>query len=442
VSAHNQQGNEPELSETITTGLLFSLTTSTLIAVALFILASPVATYFLQQPELAQLLRVASFSVIGAALVSSSNAVFIGYMRPGLQNITTILSAILRGITSAALVILGLGPLGAIIGYASGYLIVGASALVFAIFYLRASGVKREHVSMEELKILLRFGLPIYLSNLIAGGLGQILNSLMVLYVGNPEIGSYGAALNFTFLISFLTVPIQTTIYPLFSRIKRDSPNLKNAYENAVKYSTLVALPGALALMGLSNPVIQTIYGDKFPGAALYLSIYMVTYIPIGVGSSCQMYLLNSQGETGVNMWKNVISLALGAPLAFLLIPRFGIIGLIASTIASGIIPTIYGHIWIKRHLKLMFEGKSSARIYLSSIVALVATVAIQYAMPGVYLVKLVTGGMTFAVVYLLVLKVTHTLGKPDYDLFRSILGSTGPLSNILMRLLKIYENL
>ena len=74
--------------------------------------------------------------------------------------------------------------------------------------------------------------------------------------------------------------------------------------------------------------------------------------------------------------------------------------------------------------------------------IALVTTVAIQYIIPDVYIIKLITGGMTFAIVYFGVLKVTHTLSKTDYDLFRSILGSTGPLSNILMRLLKIYENL
>ena len=132
--------------------------------------------------------------------------------------------------------------------------------------------------------------------------------------------------------------------------------------------------------MNLSVPLIQTLYADKFPGAAVYLAVYMVTYIPIGVGSSCQGLLLNSQGETGVNMWKNAMALALGAPLALLLIPMFGIIGLIASTIISGILPTIYGHLWIKRHLKLTFDHRSSAKIYLSSAAAFTATLAIQRA--------------------------------------------------------------
>jgi hypothetical protein len=39
-------------------------------------------------------------------------------------------------------------------------------------------------------------------------------------------------------------------------------------------------------------------------------------------------------------------------------------------------------------------------------------------------------------------LKATHTLNEDDYQMFRSILGTTGPLSGPLLRLLAIYENI
>jgi O-antigen/teichoic acid export membrane protein len=52
-------------------------------------------------------------------------------------------------------------------------------------------------------------------------------------------------------------------------------------------------------------------------------------------------------------MWKNVLSLLIGAPLALILIPRFGILGLIASIIASAYPSIIYGHLIIKSKLSL-----------------------------------------------------------------------------------------
>ena len=127
VSLYHRDADESELSKTITTGLLFSLTVATIIAAALFLLASPISTYFLQQPDLDQQMRVVSFTLIGQTLLGAANAVFIGFMRTKLQNVTTILYSIIKGITSITLVLLGLGPMGAVIGHVSAYMIVGAS---------------------------------------------------------------------------------------------------------------------------------------------------------------------------------------------------------------------------------------------------------------------------------------------------------------------------
>ena len=268
------------------------------------------------------------------------------------------------------------------------------------------------------------------------------MSSLMVIYVSNSEIGNYGAAITFTILISFLISPIQTTIYPLFSKLKPGSTYLSHAYQNAVKYSSLVATPGALALIGLADPLITTIYGDKYPTAALYFAAYLLTYVTIGVGSSCQPSLLNSQGETKANMWKNILSLLTGAPLALILIPRFGILGLIASIIASAYPSIIYGHIYIKGKLGLTFDRASSVKIYLSSLAALAATLAILYIINLASIIELALGAITYLATYLLMLKATHTLNEADYQMFRSLLGTTGPLSRPLLKLLAIYKNI
>jgi hypothetical protein len=78
--------------------------------------------------------------------------------------------------------------------------------------------------------------------------------------------------------------------------------------------------------------------------------------------------------------------------------------------------------IWIKRHLNLAFEPTSSAKIYASSTAALAATLATQYLIPGGHILQLATGIIAFALVYFGALKITHTLTKQDYDMFRSIL--------------------
>ncbi len=56
--------------------------------------------------------------------------------------------------------------------------------------------------------------------------------------------------------------------------------------------------------------------------------------------------------------------------------------------------------------------------------------------------IELALGALTYLTTYLVMLKTTHTLNEDDYQIIRSILGTTGPLSRPLLRLLKIYQNL
>ena len=441
VSMYHIRGEEQQQNRTILTGLIFTLVTAVVISSVLFLFATPIAEVFLQQKDLDDLLRIASFTVIGQSLINATNAVFIGYMRIKLQNLTLIIYSVIKSLASSALVLLGFGLTGAIVGHVASYLIVGAVALIITLTYLRRD-IRSTHLSMATLRELLTFGAPIYLSNLIGGGLIQFTSSLMVLYVVNEEIGNYGAALTFTVLISFLITPIQTTIYPLFSKLERGSVNLSHAYKNAIKYSSLIATPGIFALIALANPLISSIYSSKYPTAALYFAAYLLTYTTIGVGGSCQASLLNSQGETRVNMWKNVLSLLAGAPLALVLIPRFGILGLIVSVIVSAFPSLIYGHIFIRDKLGLTFDRASSLKIYASSLVALVATYIFLIVIHLASLLELFLGAFVYLAVYILMLKITRSLNEDDFQMFRSILGTTGPLSRPLIRLLSIYEKI
>ena len=441
VSMYHSRGDMPRQSGTIVTGLALSLTTAVFLSAVLYLLATPIAAAFLQQGELDQVLRVASFAVIGQALINATNSVFIGYMRVNLQNLTQIVYSILKGVSSSALVVLGFGLGGAVVGQVASYLIAGTMALVITLTYLKR-GPGFTSPSWGMLRELLSFGIPVYMSSLVSGSTTQLLNSLMVLYVANEEIGNYGAAITFTILLSFLTVPIQTTIYPLFSKLERGSVYLSNAYRNAVKYSSLLAIPGALALIGLSNPLISTIYGDRYPTAAFYFILFLITYMPIGLGSTCQSMLLNSQGKTRATMWRNVINLLIGGPMAIILIPRFGIPGLVASLIVSPYPPLVYMHYYIKRNLGITFDITSSNKIYLSALVSLAATLALLTVINLAPIIQLFAGATAYLVTYLLMLKATRTLNEDDYKMFSSMLGTTGPLSKPLLKLLRIYENL
>jgi len=443
LAQYQHQGKEKERLLTQTTGYTLNIMIAGFISLIVFILAAPISSVFLHRPELELLVRFASLSILAQALINTSCAIFVGYQRMEFQSITLVNFAALKALTMPILVYIGFGSAGAVIGHTSAILGAGVAGTVLSLTFLRYKrGALSFKPSLSEARQLLNYGAPLYASTLVSGGLQQLYNSLMVIYATTAQIGNWGAAQNFSVLIALLTVPISTTLFPLFSKIERGSLNLSHAYRNAVKYSAFIALPSAAALIVLSGPMMEIVYGVGYPLSPEYFRLFLLSYLTIGIGSICLPALLNGQGETRVVFKMNAMTTAVGAPLALLLIPAMGITGLITVMITSPIPANLYALLWIRRHLGLSPDWVSSAKIYASSLTALAATLlftAYIYLTPWP---KLIAGATIYIAVYAASIKLTHTLNEEDYRMFKAIIGDTGPLVKPLRRIIEIIEKM
>ena len=263
----------------------------------------------------------------------------------------------------------------------------------------------------------------------------------MVLYVVNTQIGNYSAALNFTVVVGFVTGSISIAIFPLFSQLRRGDSDLELTYKSAVKYSSLFALPIVGALISLSDPTIRVIFGDKFPLSAYYLQLYMLSYVYIGFGSVATGNLLNGQGETRINLRCALITLVTGCPLALILVPNYGIIGLILTLIVSPLPSVVYGLLWVKRNLHIGLDWKSSVKVYSSVIFSSILTLFFVGIQSNLW-IKLFGGAAIFLALYLFMIKVQNVLDVTDYRMFKAILGDTGVLARLVDRLMHTHTHL
>ena len=188
--------------------------------------------------------------------------------------------------------------------------------------------------------------------------------------------------------------------------------------------------------------MIRIVYGADYPVASDFFRLFLLTYLPIGIGSVCTPALLNGQGETKITMRMNILTLLVGAPISLALIPTHGIIGLIAATVVAPLPSILYAVYWIKRNMGLTPEWMSSAKIYASAFAALAATLASTTLVQLTPWPRLILGGATYLAVYLAGLKLTHTLNNEDYMMFRAIIGDTGPLAKPLVKILEAFEKL
>jgi hypothetical protein len=88
-----------------------------------------------------------------------------------------------------------------------------------------------------------------------------------------------------------------------------------------------------------------------------------------------------------------------------------------------------------------MMDLRSSAKIYLSAIFALIITLFILDIFNVFLLAKLVIGLIIYSVTYLIMIKLTKTLNKSDYPVFRALVGEKGSIAGILNKLLDIFES-
>ena len=442
LRATNKEG---ELRRTIVAGLTFNVATGIALTILSLLIASFIASAIFSKPESAYLITIASINILFTALFTASQSIFIGFERMKLSTITLIIQATVHGLLSPLLVYLGYGALGAITGYTVAYVasgIIAVALLYFAIFKkLKPERIRKANI-LQTLKPMLSYGIPLAIATIISGGLAQFYSFIMAASVSTAMIGNFRIATNFAVLLTFFMAPISTVLFPAFSKLNpRNEPHLlKTIFTASVKYTALFLAPATMALMVLSQPIISTIYGEKWLSAPFLLTLYVITNLFTILGTTSKNNLLTALGETKMLMKLNVLTLSIGVPLAFLVIPSFGIPGLIAVTITAGIPSMIIGLHWIWKRYGTKAELRNSAKIFLASALAATTTYLFLNIFTAAAWIMLTVGVTLFLLIYLLTAPLIGAINQTDIDNLRAMFSGLGIISKLLEIPLTLVE--
>ena len=142
--------------------------------------------------------------------------------------------------------------------------------------------------------------------------------------------------------------------------------------------------------------------------------------------------LLIGLGETKMMMKQSLLSLILGIPLAFLLIPTFSILGAILASLLSGIPSRFWILYWVWKHYKVKINFKSSARIFTASAIAAITTYLSLNFLPSAELTRLITGGMIFLGVYIFATPMIGAIDQTDINNLRAMFSGLGIISKLM----------
>ena len=435
-----------EQRKVIIAGLIFLIVTGLFLTIISLLFTSFFASLY-QKPASALLMTLASVTVLSGAITLGVASVFTGFEKMKLNSYLVVIYAVVQSVLGPSLVYFGYGAMGAVIGYTVASVLQAVIALIFLYFFifkkLPVYKINKSEV-IQTLKSLLNYGLPLGIGGIVGNLGGPVFSFLMATYVNEVMIGNYKIAGNFLVLLTFITSPISTVLFPAFSKLDplKEISLLKTVFASSVKYTVLLLVPATMAMVVLATPLIGTLYGTKYSSAPPFLALMAVFYLFSLIGLRSLSGLLSATGETRLLMKMSVLSLVLGIPTAFLLVPSIGIVGMIVGLQVAALPSTFIGlyHIW--KHYGAKADFGASAKVLLATALATGIVYVFLSFVSAAYLVLLVVGFILFLVVYLISVPLVGAINQSDVDNLRTMFSSLGIISRLLELPLKIIEKL
>jgi O-antigen/teichoic acid export membrane protein len=289
---------------------------------------------------------------------------------------------------------------------------------------------------------MLNYGVPLSIGSILSGILTQIYAFMIIPLTTETLYGNYIVAVNFSVLLTFFTTPIGTVLFPAFAKLdpQNEDELVKNVFASSIKYTSILLVPATMILMTLSGPMVGTLYGEKYAYGPFFLTLMVIGNLFAIFGSWSVGGFLFGLGETRIVMIQNIITLAVGLPLGIVLIPTFGIVGLIIASVVAGLPSLFWVLYWIWKHYKARADFQSSTKIFAASAIA-----AVMAYLPTMFLntanwIKLIIGLVIFLTIYIFGAPLIGAVSLTDINNLRTMFSSMGTISKIINIPLKAAE--
>ena len=418
--------------------LIFKLLIGILSSLLIFILADSLSIALFNRPEISPYLRIGSIIALIGPTYSLVQFTLIGVGAAGKSGGILTTQSIVKLLVSAYLILAGFSIAGAVAGVVVGYLVGGLIGLAILQHTLRKSRQDDGDPTplLIDIKSMIMFGLPIYLSGLLIGLMMQYNYIVLAWNFGDTEIGGYGAALNGAAAIMILATPITMILFPVFSKISGSMQKIKQAVAPAIKYTVLVLAPASMFVSLFSRELITVVYGPSYSHASIYLSIYSTLFLFYPYAYMIPWSLFNGLAMTRQTLYMGLAYTLTILPVSPLLARTIGVEGVVSSFLIGYAAAGIYGIRYAQCRLGLEFRLRNLVRIYLSSFLAISVTYLIQFFLNLTPILKLVLSASIFLLTYLTFLGLTRALNKQDLENLGEILGNLlviGPIARLAL---------
>ena len=298
----------------------------------LILLAPFLAEHVLAAPQLAKPLAIGSGLVFFGAINGAQTGALAGF--EAFQTIARV--NMYAGVVSFPLIVLGVSR-GGLKGA-----IWGSVAALFINWALNNRALRREcakaNISYQfagcrpELDILHHFSLPAFLGSILVVSAIWLCNALLARHPqGYAELGLYAAADKWRVAIVFVPTYVFAMVVPVLSNLhgESDGAGFRTVFRATLQLNASLALLAALVIAAFAAP-IMAVYGNSFRGGQTVLIVLALSAIAEVLNAILGQPLIAAR-----QMWWrfgfDVLLFAVLVGLAWVLIPKWGALGLAAS---------------------------------------------------------------------------------------------------------------
>jgi O-antigen/teichoic acid export membrane protein len=307
--------------------LAFAVPAYVVFAVALVVLADPVATHYLGSPDAVPLVRVAAVAIAIAGVSLLMRNQLKAMMHAVRYAIASVAAVLVGGAVGVVLVaIANLGPTGWFLGFAAG------AAVAIAATVALGEGVYRVKWSREHLSEMLRYSLPLVPSGVAVFLMVYADRLILNATLGLEDVGIYGLGLRVASVIGALMLAFQFSLTPLVHASYRE-PETPRTIEKLFRAVVTAGGIASVAVAVFAPELVGVLGGSQYAGATVVVPILATATVLGG------LYVfspgLTIAKRTGLVALIAFVAAGLTTASGLLLVPAIGIVGAAAAALVG-----------------------------------------------------------------------------------------------------------
>lgn len=240
-----------------------------------------------------QVLHIISLNPLVACLMFGPTSMATREMRFGQISAANVVRTVVTAIASVLLALAGLGALSFAWGSVAG------TAAALALWIVLRPRVILMPPSRRHAREICVFGVQMMSIGGVAQAASRVSDLVLGYLAGLAALGIYGRAANLSNIIFNNVYGSATNV--LFSRMSqnlRDHGTLHEVFSYAMRILLGLLWPMLLGLAILSGPIILTLYGERWLGAALPLSLLMIAqFVVLAFGMNWELFVLRKRTD-------------------------------------------------------------------------------------------------------------------------------------------------